>query len=233
MGLSHPRNQTLISTEGRCHLSHQGIPIFILNTIYPFSSVAQSCPTLCDTTDCRTPGFPVHHQFPKLAQTYVHHRWWCHPTIASSVTPFSSCLQSFPASVSFLRSQFFTSGGQNTGASASATVLSMNTQNWFLLGLTGWISLQSKWLSRVFSNTSVQKHQLFSAQFSWWSNSHICTYIHNYCILSIYYTISIINVIINSLVLSFLYGPILTSIHSYNHYIVSMYYYIVPVINTL
>ena len=89
---------------------------------------------------------------------------WCHPTISSSVIPFSSCLQSFPESGSFLRSQFFASGSQSIGASASASVLSMNIQDWFPLGLTGLISLQSKGLSRDFSNTTVQKHQFFSAQ---------------------------------------------------------------------
>ena len=83
---------------------------------------------------------------------------WCHPTISSSVAPLSSCLQSFPASRSFPVSQFFTSDGQSTGASASASVLSMNIQDWFPLGLTGLISLQSKGLSRVFSNTTVQNH---------------------------------------------------------------------------
>ena len=91
---------------------------------------------------------------------------WCHPTISSSVTHFSSCPQSFPAAGSFAMNQFFTSGGQSTGASASASVLSMNTQGWFPLGWTGWISLQSKRLSRVFSNTTVQKHQFFGAQLS-------------------------------------------------------------------
>ena len=91
---------------------------------------------------------------------------WCHPTISSSVIPFSSCLQSFPASGSFPMSQFFASGGQSIGASASASVLPMNIQDWFPLGWTGWISLQSKGLSRVFSNTTVQKHQFFSAQLS-------------------------------------------------------------------
>ena len=89
---------------------------------------------------------------------------WCHPTISSSVVPFSSCLQSFPASSCFPMSQFFTSGGQSIGASASASVLPMTIQDWFPLGLTGWISLQSKGLSRVFSNTTVQKHQLFGTQ---------------------------------------------------------------------
>ena len=88
---------------------------------------------------------------------------WCHPTISSSVDPFSSCLQSCPASGSFPMSHFFTSGGQSIGVSAS--VLPMNIQDWFPSGWTGWISLLSKGLSRAFSNTTVQKHQFFSAQF--------------------------------------------------------------------
>ena len=91
---------------------------------------------------------------------------WCHPTISSSVIPFSSCLQSFPASGSFPMSQLFTSGGQSIGVSAIASVLPVNIQDWFPLGWTGWISLQSKGLSRVFSNTTVQKHQFFDAQLS-------------------------------------------------------------------
>ena len=90
----------------------------------------------------------------------------CHPTISSSVVPFSSCLQSFPASRSFQMSQLLTSGGQSIGVSASASVLPMNTQDWSPLGWTGWISLQSKGCSRVFSNTTVQKHQFFGAQLS-------------------------------------------------------------------
>ena len=89
---------------------------------------------------------------------------WCHPTISSSAIPFSSCLQSFPASGSFQMSQFFTSSGQSIRASPSASFLPMNIQDWFPLGLTGWISLLSKRLSRVFSNTTVQKHQFFGAQ---------------------------------------------------------------------
>ena len=93
-------------------------------------------------------------------------RQWCHPTISSSVFPFSSCLQSFQASGSFLLSQFFTSGGQSIVASASASVFPMNIQDWYPLGWTGWISLQSKGLSRVFSNTTVQKHQCFGTQLS-------------------------------------------------------------------
>ena len=91
---------------------------------------------------------------------------WCHPTISCSVIPFSSCPQSFPASGSFQMSQFFASGGLSIGVSASASVLLMNIQDWFPLGWTGRISLQSKGLSRVFSNTTVQKHQLFSTQLS-------------------------------------------------------------------
>ena len=91
---------------------------------------------------------------------------WCHPSISSSVVPFSSCTQSLPASGSFPVSQLVASGGQSIGVSASASVLPMNTQDWSPLGWTGWISLQSKGLSRVFSNTTVQKHQFFSAQLS-------------------------------------------------------------------
>ena len=102
---------------------------------------------------------------------------WCISTISSSVIPFSSCLQSFPASGSFLMSWLFTSGGQSTGVSASASVLPMNIQDWSPLEWTGWISLQSKGLSRVFSNTTVQKHQFFSTQPSLWSNFHIHTWL--------------------------------------------------------
>ena len=91
---------------------------------------------------------------------------WCHLTISSSVVPFSFCLQYFPASASFLRSQFFASGGQSIGASASSSVLPMNIQDWFPLGWTGLISLQSKGLSRVFSSTAVKKHQFFGSQLS-------------------------------------------------------------------
>ena len=101
---------------------------------------------------------------------------WCHPTVSSSVIPFSSHLQSFPASGSFPMSQFFTSGGQSIGASASASVLPMNIQDWFPLWLTSWISLQSKGLSRIFSTTTVQKHQFFDTQLSLWSSSHIHTW---------------------------------------------------------
>ena len=102
---------------------------------------------------------------------------WCHRTVSSSVTPFSSCLQSFPASKSFPMSQFFTSGGQSITASTSASVLPLNIQDWIPLRLTSLVSLQSKGLSSIISNTMVQKHQFFGPQFSLWSNSHIHTFL--------------------------------------------------------
>ena len=132
------------------------------------SSVAQSCPTPCNPMNRSTWGLPVHHKLPEFTQTHVHLVWhrWCHPIISSSVIPFSSCLQSFPALGPFLISQFIASGEQIIWASASASVLPMNIQDWFLLGFTGLISFQSKGLSRVFSNTTVQKLQFFDSQLS-------------------------------------------------------------------
>ena len=103
--------------------------------------------------------------------------WWCHPTISSSVVPFSSCPQSFPASRSFQMNQCFTSGGQSIGVSVSTSVLPMNTQDWSPSGWTGWISLQSKGLSGVFSNITVEKHQFFSTQLSLESNFCIHTWL--------------------------------------------------------
>ena len=103
--------------------------------------------------------------------------WWYHPTISFSVVPFSSCLQSFPASGSFPTSQVFTSDDQNIGVSPSASVLPMNIQDWFPLGLSGLSSLLSKGLSRVFSSTTIQKHQFFSTQPFLWSNSYIHTWL--------------------------------------------------------
>ena len=103
--------------------------------------------------------------------------WWCHQTISSSVVLFSSCPQSFPASGSFPMSQLFTLGGQSTGVSASTSVFPMKTQDWSPLEWTSWISLQSKELSRVFSNITAQKHQFFDAQLSLQSNSHIHTWV--------------------------------------------------------
>ena len=120
---------------------------------------------LCDPMDCRMPGLPVHHQLPE----FTHSRplsQWCHPTISSSVVPFSSHLPFFPALASFPMSQFFASGGQSIGVSASASVLPVNIQDWFPLGWPSWVSLQPKGLSRLFSNTTVQKHQFFSFLYS-------------------------------------------------------------------
>ena len=103
--------------------------------------------------------------------------WWCYLTISSSATPFSPCPQSFPISRSFPTSKFFTSGGQIIGTSASASVLPMNIQSWFPLGLTGLVSLLSRGLSRVFSSTTVWKYQFFQTQPSLWSNSHTLTWL--------------------------------------------------------
>ena len=138
-----------------------------------------SCSVMSDSL---RPHEPQHARFPCPSPTLGAYSnscpsgWWYHPIISSYAIPFS-CLQSFPASGSFPVSQFFTSGGQNIGVSASASVLPMNTQDWSPLGWTGWISLQSKGLSRVFSNTTVKKHQFFSTQLSLWSNSHIHTWL--------------------------------------------------------
>ena len=142
-----------------------------------FSSVAQSCLTLCDPIDCSTPGLPIHHQLPESTQTHVHR---VGDTIQLShplSVPFSSCPQSLPALESFPMSQLFAWGGQSIGVSASASVLPMSTQDSSSLGWTGWISLESKGLSRVFSNTTVQKHQFFGAQLSSQASSHIHTWL--------------------------------------------------------
>ena len=131
--------------------------------VIQFSSVAQSCPTLCDSMDAR---LPHPSQTPRVYPNSCPLSRWCHPTISSSVVPFSSCPQSLPASGSFQMSQLFALGGQSTGVSASTSVLPMNTQGWSPSEWTSWISLQSKGLSRVFSNTTVQKYQFFGAQLS-------------------------------------------------------------------
>ena len=134
-----------------------------------FSSVAQSCLTLCDPMNLSTPGLPVYHKLLEFTQTHAHR---VGDAILFSVVPFSSCPQSLQASGSFLMSQLFSWGVQSIGVSASASVLPMNTKGWFS-GWTGWISLQPKGLSRVFSTTTVQKYQFFGAQLSSQSNSHI------------------------------------------------------------
>jgi len=141
-----------------------------------FSSVTQSCPTLWDPMNGSTPGLPVHHQLPEFIQTHVH---WVDDAIQPS-HPLSSPSPPGPnlsQHQSFPMSQRFTSGGQSIGVSASTSVLLMNTQDWSPLGWTGWIFLQSKGLSRVFSSTTVQKHQFFGLQPSLWSNSCICTWL--------------------------------------------------------
>ena len=139
-----------------------------------FSSVTQPCPTLCDPMNRSMPGLSVHHQLPEFSQAHVH-------CVDDAIQPshllsFSSHPQSFPVLASFQMSQFFTSGSQNIGVSVSASVLPKKSQGWSPSEWTGWISLQSKGLSRVFSNTTVQKHQFFSAQPSSQSNPHIHTW---------------------------------------------------------
>ena len=147
--------------------------------LHVFSSVQFSCSVVSNSLQSH--GLP-HSRLPCLSPTpgvYSNScplTQWCHPIISSSATPFSSHLQSFPATGSFPMSQLFGLGGQITGVSASASVLPINIQDWFPLGLTDWISLQFKGLSRVFSNTTVQKHQFFGAQLSSRFNSHIHTW---------------------------------------------------------
>ena len=148
--------------------------------VHLVSSVQFSCSVVSDSLQphepqharppCPSPTPGVHPDSCPLSQ-------WCHSTISSSVVPLSSCLQSFPASWSFQMSQFFTSCGQSVGALVSASVLPMNIQDWFPLGLTGWISLQSKGLLRVFPNSTVWKHWLLGIQPSLWSDSHIHTWL--------------------------------------------------------
>ena len=146
-----------------------------ISLIFQFSSVTQSCPTLRPhelqhaRPPCPSPTPGVHSDSRPLSQ-------WCHSAISSSVVPFSSCPQSLPASESFPMSQLFTWGGQTAWVSALTSLLPKNTQGWSPLEWTRWISLQSKGLSRVFSNTTVQKHQFFSAQLSSQSNSCIHTW---------------------------------------------------------
>ena len=135
-------------------------------------SVAQSSPTLCNPMDCSTSGLPVLHHLMELAQTCPL-SWWCHPAISSSVVPFSSCLQSFPAPGSFPMSQLFASGGQNIGASDSASVLLMNIQDCFPLGLTDLISLWYRDSQESSPTPQLKKHHFFSTQLSLWPNSHI------------------------------------------------------------
>ena len=134
-----------------------------------FSLVQFSCSVVSDSLQPRAPQHarpPCPSPTPGVYSNSCPLSWWCHPIISSTVVPFSSCPQSFPASGSFQMSHFFASGGQSIGVAASALVLPMNTQDWSPLGWTGWISLQSKGLSRVFSNTTVQKHQFVGTRLS-------------------------------------------------------------------
>ena len=167
-GIESTQEQKFNLDTGQCCASHRSqtlhVPVRVQSGAQ-LSLVAQSCPTLGDPMDCSTAGLPVHHQLPELAQTHVH-RVGDAVQPSHPVIPFSSCPQSFPALESFPMCQFFTSGGQNIGVSASASVLPVNIQDRSPLGWTGWISLHSKGLSRVFSNTTVQKHQFFGAQLS-------------------------------------------------------------------
>ena len=140
---------------------------------FKVSSVTQSCLTLCDPMDCSTPGFPVCHQLLELTQTHV---LWVGDAIQLShllSSPSHPAFNLYQHLGLIQKVNSFASGGQGIGVSASAAVILMDIQEWFSLGLTGLISLQSKGLSRVFSNTTVQKHQFFGAQSSLWSNSHI------------------------------------------------------------
>ena len=143
-----------------------------------FSSVTQSCLTLCHPHEPQHARPPCPSPTPRVYPVSCPLSWWCHPTISSSVIPFSYSPQSFQASGSFQMSHFFASGGQSIRVSTSTSVLPMSTQDWSLLGWTGSISLQSKGLSRVFFNTTVQKHQFFSVSFLY---SPTLTSIHDYC----------------------------------------------------
>ena len=140
-------------------------------TFSQFGSVTQSCLTLW-SPELQHARLPCPSPTPRACSNSCPWSRCCHPTMSSYVIPFSSCLLSFPASGSFAKCQIFTSGGQTIEVSASASVLPMNIQDWFLSGLTGLISLQSKVLSRVFFNTTIQKHQFFGTQVFLWSNSH-------------------------------------------------------------
>jgi len=164
-----PRRKTIWRTWGR-RFANSSTPL--LSSVQLLSNV----PWLCNPMNRSTPGLPVHHQLPEYPNPCPLSQW-CHATISSSVIPFSSCPQSSPASGSFQMSQLFASGSQSIGVSASASVHPMNTKDWYPLGWTGWISLQSKGLSRVVSNTTVQKHQFFGTQPSLSSNSHIHTWL--------------------------------------------------------
>ena len=164
-------NMPSLNTES----AHAGT-LYVRPSSVQFSLVAQSCQTLCNPMNRSTPGLPVHHQIPEFTQTHVH-------PVCDAIQPSHPLSSPSPPAPNPSQHQslfqwvnFSAWGGQSTGVSALASFLPKNTQDWFPLGWTGWISLQSKGLSRVFSNTTVQKHQFFGAQASSQSNSHIHTW---------------------------------------------------------
>ena len=172
-------------------INRMGIVISVLFSCSVVSSPLRSHESQHAKPPCPSPTHRVHSNLCPSS-------WWCHPAISYSVVPFSSCPQSLPASGSFPMSQLFARGGQSTGVSALASVLPMNTQDWSPLGWTGWISLQFRGLSRVFSNTTVQKYQFSGAQLSSQSNSHstivlFCLYfwIFTICILENFFHFSL------------------------------------------
>ena len=150
-------------------LDSEELQCLSVDSSFLFSSVQFSCSVMSNSLQAHEPQHtrpPCPSPTPRVYSNSCPLSQRCHPTISPSVIPFSSHLQSFPASGSFQMSQFFASGDQSIGVSASTSVLAMNTQDWSPLGWTGWISLQSKGLSRVFSNTTIQKHQFFGTQLS-------------------------------------------------------------------
>ena len=172
----HRHSQTVLFTAVKTQRSQKQIMFFYCcSNALQFSSVAQSCPALCDPMDCSTPGLPVHHQLPESTQTHVHQVGDAiqpsHPL--SSPSPPAHNPSQHQGLFQWVNSAW---GGQSIGVSASTSALPMNIQDWSPLGWTGWIALQSKGLSRVFSNTTVQKQQFFHAQLSSQSNSHIHTW---------------------------------------------------------
>ena len=174
---SRPRDQTRVSRIAGGFVTTEPPLLFcrsIMSNSLPLVSGLMSPLVLRGLQHARP---PCPSPSPGVCSNWCSLSRWCHPTISSSVGPFSFCPQSFPASGSFLMSHFFVSDGQSIGASASASVLPMNIQGWFSLWLTGLISLLSKGLSTVFSNTTVQKHQFFGTQLSLWSNSHLQTWL--------------------------------------------------------
>ena len=150
------------------------VTVYILYFIFSSSSVAQSCLTLCDPMDYSMPGLPVHHQLLELAQTHVHH-------VGDAIQPSHPLLSPSPPTFKLSQHQdlfqWIRSSHQVESIGASVSVLPVNIQDWSPLGWTGWISLQSKGLSTVFSNTTVQKHQFFGAQLSLWPNTHNHTWL--------------------------------------------------------